>query len=80
MRTRTPAGARRRRPVLDKPSLLLERLIEFDPYDLNKKQIKALKPYMKDPEFQYDYMKRHSLAAAVLVRWVRMIYSFATCP
>ena len=57
--------------------VLMTRVKEFDWESLNKKQLKALKPMMEDPDFRYDRQMKISRAAAILVGWMRQVYSFS---
>lgn len=54
----------------------LESLINFDKENIDSSNLEALQPYLADPDFNEEFMKSKSTAAAGLCSWVVNIVMF----
>ncbi|XP_064007233.1 dynein axonemal heavy chain 9-like isoform X1 [Pogoniulus pusillus] len=54
----------------------LDTLVRFDKENIPESCLKALQPYLQDPEFQPELVGSKSLAAAGLCRWVLNVVRF----
>ena len=54
----------------------LDKLLNYDKENIPDANLKAVTPYLKDPEFDPDFVRGKSLAAAGLCAWVRNIVTF----
>uniref|UniRef100_H2ZKB4 AAA+ ATPase domain-containing protein n=1 Tax=Ciona savignyi TaxID=51511 RepID=H2ZKB4_CIOSA len=54
----------------------LEQLINYDKENIHENSLKAIRPYLDDPEFDYDFIKQKSGAAAGLCAWCINIVRF----
>eukprot|EP01135_Chromosphaera_perkinsii_P008680 Nk52_evm13s1444 gene=Nk52_evmTU13s1444 len=62
--------------MMAKVDQFLEALISYDKENIHQSNLQALQPYLKDPEFDPDFIKAKSLAAAGLCSWVINVVSF----
>ena len=51
-------------------------LIKFDKENIAEPNLKAIRPYLEDPEFEPDFIRSKSLAAAGLCAWAINIVKF----
>ncbi|EGD79180.1 outer dynein arm heavy chain beta [Salpingoeca rosetta] len=54
----------------------LDKLLNYDKENIPEPNLKAVYPYLKDPEFDPDFVRGKSLAAAGLCAWARNIVTF----
>lgn len=54
----------------------LDRLLNYDKENIPEANLKAVYPYLKDPEFNPEFVSGKSLAAAGLCAWARNIVTF----
>lgn len=59
-----------------KVDAFLEALITYDKENIHPEIIKAIQPYLKDPEFEPEFVRSKSAAAAGLCAWVINIIKF----
>lgn len=59
-----------------KVDAFLDALINYDKENIHPDVIKAIEPYLKDPEFDPDFIRSKSAAAAGLSAWVINIIKF----
>lgn len=59
-----------------KVDAFLEALINYDKENIHPEVIKAIQPYLKDSEFEPDFIRSKSAAAAGLCAWVINIIKF----
>ncbi|XP_044152524.1 dynein axonemal heavy chain 9 [Bufo gargarizans] len=64
------------RVVMGKVDSFLDSLINFNKENIHENCIKAIQPYMQDPEFNPEFISSKSLAAAGLCSWVINIVKF----
>lgn len=62
--------------VMAKVDSFLEALINYDKENIHPEIIKAIQPYLKDPEFEPEFIRSKSGAAAGLCAWVINIIKF----
>ncbi|CAB3241075.1 unnamed protein product [Arctia plantaginis] len=62
--------------VMAKVDLFLESLINYDKENIHPDVIKAIQPYLKDSEFEPEFVRSKSAAAAGLCAWVINIIKF----
>jgi dynein heavy chain len=62
--------------MMAKVDAFLESLINFDKENIDQSNLEALKPYLADPNFNEEFTKSKSLAAASLCAWVVNIVAF----
>lgn len=62
--------------MMAKVDSFLESLINFDKENIDASNLEAIEPYLKDPNFNEEFMKSKSLAAASLCAWTVNIVSF----
>ncbi|XP_022915026.2 dynein beta chain, ciliary isoform X1 [Onthophagus taurus] len=62
--------------VMAKVDSFLDALINYDKENIHPDVIKAIEPYLKDPEFDPDFIRSKSAAAAGLCAWVINIIKF----
>ncbi|XP_049878702.1 dynein beta chain, ciliary [Pectinophora gossypiella] len=62
--------------TMAKVDMFLESLINYDKENIHPDVIKAIQPYLKDPEFEPEFVKSKSAAAAGLCAWVINIIKF----
>lgn len=58
--------------------VFLDQLINFDKEHIDATNLEALNPYLKDPDFNVDFVRTKSAAAAGLCSWVINIVHFYT--
>ncbi|XP_062567134.1 dynein beta chain, ciliary-like [Saccostrea cucullata] len=56
--------------IMGKVDLFLDNLINYDKDNIHDNCLKAVQPYLDDPEFDPDFIRAKSLAAAGLCSWV----------
>lgn len=54
----------------------MDQLINYDKENIHENNLKAVQPYLDDPEFSPDFIKVKSLAAGGLCAWVVNIIGF----
>lgn len=54
----------------------LDALINYDKENIHPEIMKAIQPYLKNPEFEPDFVRSKSAAAAGLCAWVINIIKF----
>lgn len=59
-----------------KVDAFLDALINYDKENIHPEITKAIEPYLKDPEFDPDFIRSKSAAAAGLCAWVINIIKF----
>lgn len=59
-----------------KVDAFLEALVNYDKENIHPEVIKAIQPYLKDSEFEPDFIRSKSAAAAGLCAWVINIIRF----
>ncbi|XP_069808270.1 dynein axonemal heavy chain 9 isoform X2 [Dendropsophus ebraccatus] len=64
------------RVVMGKVDSFLDSLINFNKENIHENCIKAIQPYLQDPEFNPEFITSKSLAAAGLCSWVINIVKF----
>ncbi|XP_068120655.1 dynein axonemal heavy chain 9 isoform X3 [Hyperolius riggenbachi] len=64
------------RVVMGKVDGFLDSLINFNKENIHENCIKAIQPYLQDPEFNPEFIASKSLAAAGLCSWVVNIVKF----
>lgn len=64
------------RVVMGKVDAFLDCLINFNKENIHENCIKAIQPYLQDPEFNPEFIASKSLAAAGLCSWVVNIVRF----
>ena len=64
--------------VMAKVDAFLESLINFDKEHIDATNLEALQPYLRDPEFNFEFIRNKSIAAAGLVSWVINIVQYYT--
>ncbi|KAJ1562568.1 Dynein heavy chain 9, axonemal [Cladochytrium tenue] len=62
--------------MMAKVDAFLESLITFNKENIDQSNLDALQPYLSDPNFNEEFMKSKSLAAAGLCSWVVNIVSY----
>ncbi|CAH0405196.1 unnamed protein product [Chilo suppressalis] len=62
--------------VMAKVDVFLESLINYDKENIHPDVIKAIQPYLKDAEFEPEFVRSKSAAAAGLCAWVINIIKF----
>uniref|UniRef100_H2ZKB7 AAA+ ATPase domain-containing protein n=1 Tax=Ciona savignyi TaxID=51511 RepID=H2ZKB7_CIOSA len=62
--------------MMAKVDAFLEQLINYDKENIHENSLKAIRPYLDDPEFDYDFIKQKSGAAAGLCAWCINIVRF----
>ncbi|KAI8853660.1 dynein heavy chain and region D6 of dynein motor-domain-containing protein [Chytridium lagenaria] len=62
--------------MMAKVDSFLESLITFNKEKIDNSNLEALAPYLSDPNFNEDYMKSKSIAAAGLCAWVVNIVGY----
>jgi dynein heavy chain len=62
--------------MMAKVDAFLDQLINFNKENIDQSNLEALKPYLEDPNFNADFMKSKSVAAAGLCSWVVSIVKF----
>ncbi|CAH1795230.1 unnamed protein product [Owenia fusiformis] len=62
--------------AMGKVDLFLENLINYDKENIHDNCLKAIKPYLADPEFEPEFIRAKSNAAAGLCAWVINICKF----
>jgi dynein heavy chain, axonemal len=62
--------------MMAKVDAFLESLINFDKENIDASNLEAIEPYLKDPNFNEEFMKSKSLAAASLCAWAVNIVGF----
>lgn len=62
--------------VMAKVDMFLDCLINYDKENIHPEIIKSIQPYLKDPEFNPDFIRTKSGAAAGLCAWVINIIQF----
>ncbi|KAG7246190.1 hypothetical protein CRUP_000933 [Coryphaenoides rupestris] len=62
--------------MMAKVDAFLDSLVTFNKEKIPEACLKAIQPYLKDPEFQPDLVASKSLAAAGLCSWVLNIVRF----
>lgn len=62
--------------VMAKVDSFLDALINYDKENIHPEVIKAIQPYLKDAEFEPDFIRQKSGAAAGLCAWVINIIRF----
>ncbi|XP_050527559.1 dynein beta chain, ciliary isoform X2 [Daktulosphaira vitifoliae] len=62
--------------MMAKVDSFLDLLINYDKENIHPEVTKAIKPYLKDPEFEPEFVKTKSAAAAGLCAWVINIIKF----
>ena len=62
--------------MMAKVDAFLDQLINFNKEKIDISNLEALKPYLEDPNFNADFMKSKSIAAAGLCSWVVNIVGF----
>ncbi|KAK6170907.1 hypothetical protein SNE40_019193 [Patella caerulea] len=56
--------------IMNKVDAFLDNLINYDKDNIPDASLKAVQPYLNDPEFEPDFIKSKSLAAGGLCAWV----------
>lgn len=59
-----------------KVDAFLEALVNYDKENIHPEVTKAIQPYLKDSEFEPDFIRSKSAAAAGLCAWVINIIKF----
>lgn len=62
--------------MMAKVDTFLDALINFDKENINENCLKAIQPYLQDPEFKPELVASKSYAAAGLCSWVINIVKF----
>ncbi|RKP21352.1 hypothetical protein ROZALSC1DRAFT_27237, partial [Rozella allomycis CSF55] len=62
--------------IMAKVDQFLETLIKFDKENIDKSNLEALAPYLSDPNFNTEFIKTKSAAAAGLCGWVINIVKY----
>ncbi|CAH1732929.1 unnamed protein product [Aphis gossypii] len=62
--------------MMAKVDSFLDLLINYDKENIHPEVTKAIKPYLKDPEFEPEFVRSKSAAAAGLCAWVINIIKF----
>lgn len=62
--------------VMAKVDTFLDSLINYDKENIHPEVIKAIQPYLKDSEFEPEFVRSKSAAAAGLCAWVINIIKF----
>ncbi|EDQ88776.1 outer dynein arm heavy chain beta [Monosiga brevicollis MX1] len=62
--------------IMGNVSEFLDKLLNYDKENIPDANLKAVEPYLADPEFDPDFVRGKSLAAAGLCSWVRNIVTF----
>ncbi|TPX70381.1 hypothetical protein SpCBS45565_g01824 [Spizellomyces sp. 'palustris'] len=62
--------------MMAKVDAFLDSLITFDKENIDSSNLEALAPYLSDPNFNEDFMKSKSIAAAGLCSWVVNIVNY----
>ncbi|KAF2355262.1 Dynein heavy chain domain [Trinorchestia longiramus] len=62
--------------MMAKVDQFLEQLINYNKEDIHPEIIKAIQPYLVDPDFNPDFIRTKSIAAAGLCSWVINIIRF----
>ncbi|KAK4467258.1 hypothetical protein MN116_009030 [Schistosoma mekongi] len=62
--------------IMNKVDLFLDNLINYDEENIHEDCLKAVREYLKDPEFDPELIRNKSTAAAGLCSWVINIVQF----
>lgn len=62
--------------MMAKVDAFLDALINYDKENIHPEIIKSIEPYLKDPEFDPDFIRSKSAAAAGLCAWAINIIKF----
>ncbi|CAH8620633.1 unnamed protein product [Schistosoma intercalatum] len=62
--------------IMSKVDLFLDNLINYDKENIHENCLKAVQEYLKDPEFDPEFIRNKSTAAAGLCSWVINIVQF----
>lgn len=62
--------------MMAKVDSFLESLVTFNKENIDASNLEAITPYLQDPNFNYEYMKSKSMAAAGLCSWVVNIVQY----
>ena len=62
--------------IMNKVDGFLDALINYDKENIHPEIMKAIQPYLKNPEFEPEFVKSKSAAAAGLCAWVINIIKF----
>jgi len=62
--------------MMAKVDTFLDSLINYDKENIHPEVIKAIQPYLKDSEFEPEFVRSKSAAAAGLCAWVINIIKF----
>ena len=54
----------------------MDQLINYDKENIHESNLKAVQPYLDNPEFEYEFIKQKSLAAGGICAWVVNIVQF----
>lgn len=62
--------------MMAKVDAFLDALINYDKENIHPEIMKAIQPYLKNPEFEPEFVRSKSAAAAGLCAWVINIIKF----
>lgn len=62
--------------VTQQVDAFLDQLINYDKENIHESNLKAIQPYLNDPEFNPDFIRAKSLAASGICSWAINIISF----
>ncbi|XP_032221173.2 dynein beta chain, ciliary [Nematostella vectensis] len=62
--------------MMGKVDAFLDQLINYDKENIHESNLKAVQPYLDNPEFEPDFIKGKSLAAGGICAWVINIVQF----
>ncbi|WAR03796.1 DYHC-like protein [Mya arenaria] len=62
--------------IMSKVDQFLDNLVNYDKDNIHENCQKAVQPYLNDPEFEPDFIRSKSLAAAGLCSWVKNIMTY----
>ncbi|KAI9209879.1 dynein heavy chain and region D6 of dynein motor-domain-containing protein, partial [Polychytrium aggregatum] len=62
--------------MMAKVDAFLDQLITFNKENIDRSNLEALQPYLNDPDFNEEFMKSKSIAAAGLCSWVINIVGY----
>lgn len=65
--------------LYNNPTNLMEKLMSYDIGSISDVQMEKLKPYIDNPEFVKEIVKKSSQAAGPLCNWVRNVYAIKLC-
>ena len=65
--------------MMGKVDAFLDSLINYDKENIHENCLKAIRPYLDDPEFDPEFIRSKSSAAAGMCSWVRNMARSLVC-